>query len=470
MTSAPGDGLLGFGALPLVGQGGRVIFSDISRDLLEPYRTLAGEMGVLVKAKGRAFDAFRCVLRRGGRFSHGRRVPRRRGSRGGGRTVPAAVGGAGGTRPRFLERATMPRVRDILAIGTLPAGPLSSLTDVPGVRVGHASLRGGRLRTGVTAVIPHGGPLYRAPVPAAAAVLNGYGKSVGLMQIGELGTLETPVLLTSTLNVPRVADALVSWMLEQEAAIGDTDTVNPVVLECFDGYLSDARARAVGEVEVRTALAEATTGPVPVGCVGAGVGMRCLGFKSGVGMASRIAGASGYVVGVLAVPNFGFAGDLTVAGVPVGRALAAAAQPPERGSCVFVVATDAPAGPGLLRRMAWRCFLGMARTGAISGVTSGDLAVAFAVPPARPDGAASRRSLAGDREDRDAVNLVFRALVECAEEAILDALFAAETTEGRDDRTLPALPVGETVALLRRHGAPGLRPAAAAGDSRTPAS
>ncbi len=340
----------------------------------------------------------------------------------------------------------MPRVRDYLSVGILPPGPLNAITDVADVRVGHASLREGNLRTGVTAVLPHAGNLYREKVTAASAVLNGYGKSVGLMQIDELGTLETPVLLTSTLNVPRAADALISYMFTQDPVIGVTETVNAVVLECFDGHLNDARVRAVGEAEAIAAVTGAREGPVETGCVGAGVGMRCLGFKSGVGTASRVLLGTGYRLGVLAVPNFGFAGDLIVAGVPVGRELPAPGQPPERGSCVFVVATDAPLDALALRRVAWRCFLGMARTGAISGVTSGDLAVAFST---------TRKAAS---QTRDVMNPLFRAAVEAAEEAILDALFAGETTAGRDGHTVPALPIPETIALLRRHQVTGLRP------------
>lgn len=334
----------------------------------------------------------------------------------------------------------MPRARDFLSLGILPPGPLNAITDIPGVRVGHVSLSRDTLRTGVTAVLPHGGNLYRDKVTGASAVLNGYGKSVGLMQVDELGTVETPILLTSTLNVPRVADALITYMLEQDDHIGVSETVNPVVLECFDGHLNDARARGVGEVEVLEAIRSARQGPVEVGCVGAGCGMRCLGFKSGVGTASRLLDESGYRLGVLALPNFGFAGDLVIAGVPVGRALAEAGQPPERGSCIFVAATDAPLSATDLRRIAWRCFLGMARTGGISGQTSGDLTVAFTTNPRQ------------ERQAREVMNLLFRAAVEGAEEAIIDALFAAETTTGRDGHTMPALPIHETLALLQKAG------------------
>jgi len=335
----------------------------------------------------------------------------------------------------------MPRVREVVALGTLPPGPLNAITDVAGVLVGHASIRGDRLATGVTAVLPHGRNLYQEKVTAAVAVLNGYGKSLGLMQIEELGTMETPVLITSTLNVPRAADALLTYMMAQDPVIGVAETVNPVVLECFDGYLNDARARAVGEGEVLQALRSARGGPVEEGGVGAGVGMRCQGFKSGVGTASRLIDPPGYLLGVLAVPNFGFPGDLVVAGVPVGRELQAVAQPGERGSCVFVVAVDAPLSAVDLRRIAWRCFLGMARTGAISGQTSGDLAVAFTTHPAQ------------ERQDRAVMNGLFRAAAEASEEAILNALFTAQPLTGRDGHEMPALPIPKVREILRRHGA-----------------
>ena len=364
----------------------------------------------------------------------------------------------------------MPRVRQFLNIGLLPPGAVNAITDIAGVRVGHASIRRGDLKTGVTAVLPHSGNIFREKVTAGCAVFNGYGKSVGLLQIDELGTLETPILLTGTLNVPRVADALISYMLTLDDAIGVNETVNPVVLECFDGFLSDARARHIGEAEVFEAIRSARHGPVQEGCVGAGVGMRCQGYKSGVGTASRVIDPPGYTLGVLVLPNFGFPGDLLITGVPVGRELAAVGQPSEsrsnspdvatsdrsresdefardeRGSCVFVVATDAPLASIDLRRIAWRCFLGMARTGAISGQSSGDLAVAFTTNSQQ------------ERQDRTMMNALFRATVEAAEEAILNALFMAETTEGRDGHVMPSLPIPETLMILKRHGVPVRQP------------
>lgn len=351
--------------------------------------------------------------------------------------MPVPLAGASNSPTNGIRTV---RVREYFSLGVLPSGQLNAITDVAGVRVGHASLRSHSLQTGVTAVLPHGRSLYREKPTAACAVLNGYGKSIGLMQIEELGTIETPILVTSTLNVSRVADALISYMLAQDEKIGTEETVNPVVLECFDGYLNDARARAVGESEVISAIRSAREGPVQEGCVGAGTGMRCQGYKSGVGTASRLVPAAAYTVGVVAVPNFGFPGDLVIAGVPVGRALSAVGQPSERGSCVFAVGTDAPLSSLDLRRLAWRCFLGMARTGAISGQTSGDLAVVFTTNPGQ------------ERQDRTVINGLFRATVEASEESILNALFAAETTHGRDGHIMPSLPIPEVLTILRRHG------------------
>ncbi len=229
---------------------------------------------------------------------------------------------------RESEPGGRPRAREVgIALGALPPGPRNAITDVGGVRVGHATIargsgpliRGvGPVRTGVTAILPHEGDLFAAKVPAAAAVFNGFGKTVGLVQIAELGQLETPVLLTNTLNVGRVADALVGYMIERHPAIGvTTGTVNPVVAECNDGYLNDIGGRHVGEAEVRAALAGARAGAVPEGNVGAGTGMMAYGYAGGIGSASRLAGAdgaagAGYTVGALVLANFGRRRDLLI--------------------------------------------------------------------------------------------------------------------------------------------------------------
>src|SRR5438876_2196318 len=251
-----------------------------------------------------------------------------------------------------------PRLRDIgVAIGTLPTGPLHAITDVEGVRVGQATvIRGDNVRTGVTAILPHGGNLFQQKVPAAVFVGNGFGKIIGTTQIEELGEIETPILLTSTLNVPRVADALLDYML---ALPGNEQvrSINSVVAETNDGTLNDIRSRPVGRDEVFQAIKSASGGPVEEGSVGAGTGTIAFGFKGGIGTSSRRAGP--YTIGVLVQTNFG--GSLTIAGAPVGRELSGAAgsQPAVHGSCVIVIATDAPVEARNLKRIAARAIMGM---------------------------------------------------------------------------------------------------------------
>src|SRR5437773_948959 len=261
---------------------------------------------------------------------------------------------------------TRPRARDLgVVIGTLPPGPLNAITDVAGVRVGHATLvRGDNIRTGVTAILPHGGNLFRERVAAGVFVGNGFGKITGTTQIEELGEIETPILLTSTLNVPRVADALLDYML---ALPGNEDvrSINPVVAETNDGTLNDIRARVAGHDEVFHSLESAAAGPVEEGSVGAGTGTIAFGFKGGIGTSSRRVpkDLGGYTVGALVQTNFG--GQLTIAGAPVGRELAqGSGAQPAGGSCVIVLATDAPVDARNLKRMAARAIMGLARTGA----------------------------------------------------------------------------------------------------------
>src|SRR5579884_3110103 len=257
------------------------------------------------------------------------------------------------------------RARELgILLGTLPPGPTNSLVDVAGVRVGQSTLmrrhsalvRGvGPVRTGVTAILPHEGNMFLSKVPAAAEVFNGFGKTIGLVQLTELGQIETPILLTNTLNVGRVADALVGWMVEQNPAIGvTTTTVNPIVGECNDGFLNDIGGRHVGEAEVRAALSSAAGAPVLEGNVGAGTGMMSYGFAAGIGTASRrlFSVHGGYTLGALVLANFGRRGDVLIGGVPVGRELEKQSQRPaeeraqqqqrqEQGSVIVVLATDA---------------------------------------------------------------------------------------------------------------------------------
>ena len=323
-----------------------------------------------------------------------------------------------------------------MVIGSLPPGPLNAITDVAGVRVGHATLiRGDNVRTGVTAILPHGGNLFQEKVPAAVFVGNGFGKIIGTTQIEELGEIETPILLTSTLNVPRVADALLDYIL---ALPGNEQvrSINAVVAETNDGTLNDIRSRPVGRDEVFQSIKSASAGPVEEGSVGAGTGTIAFGFKGGIGTSSRRAGA--YTIGVLVQTNFG--GSLTIAGAPVGRELRGAPPTPAaHGSCVIVIATDAPVDARNLKRIAARAIMGMARTGAAGSNGSGDYAIAFST--AR--GAAPVAN--------DAMSPLFLATIEATEEAIINSLLRATTVAG-NGHTAEALPLDATKEILRRHG------------------
>jgi D-aminopeptidase len=327
-----------------------------------------------------------------------------------------------------------PRARDIgLQIGVLSPGPLNAITDVAGVAVGHATLiRGENVRTGVTAVLPHRGNLFREKVPGAVFVGNGFGKLAGSTQVNELGEIETPILLTSTLNVPRVADALIDYML---ALTGNEDvqSVNPLVAETNDGRLNDIRGRHAGREEVFAAIRNARSGPVEEGSVGAGTGTVAFGFKGGIGTSSRRAGR--YTVGVLVQSNFG--GDLMIAGVPVGRELARDSKDPGNGSIIIVIATDAPADARNLHRMAARAMMGLARTGSSAANGSGDYAIAFSTSRNEPAALAN-----------DAMSPLFLAVIEATEEAILNSMAAAGDVIGYRGHARQSLPT-----YLKRAGA-----------------
>ncbi|MCA9861630.1 MAG: P1 family peptidase [Thermomicrobiales bacterium] len=361
------------------------------------------------------------------------------------------------------ESPSRPRVRELgLQPGELEPGPLNAITDVAGVRVGQTTvwwgdgpLRPGHgpARTGVTAVLPHPGNLFQAKVPAAFHVINGFGKSIGGDQITELGTIETPIALTSTLAVGRVADALISHAIRENPGIGiSTSTVNPVVGECNDGWLNDIQGRHVTEQDVLAAIDGATAGPVAEGAVGAGTGMRSYGFKAGIGTASRLTPdqLGGWTVGVLVLANFGAAGQLVVDGAHVGRALdAERGRQPEQGSIVTVVATDAPLLDRGLGRLARRVALGLARTGSTGGHGSGEVAIAFStapglrVPHEPPRPLLLREILADDDRGNHPgqIDALFQAVVEATEEAVLNSLFRAKTVTGRDGNTSHALPL-----------------------------
>jgi D-aminopeptidase len=336
------------------------------------------------------------------------------------------------------EPPARPRAADIgLVVGTLFPGPLDAITDVAGVRVGHATLvRGDSVRTGVTVILPHPGNLFREKAPGAVAVGNGFGKLAGSTQVNELGEIETPVALTSTLNVPRVADALLDYML---ALPGNEQvrSINPLVAETNDGYLNDIRGRHVGRTEVFQAIENARGGPVEEGAVGAGAGTVAFGFKGGIGTASRKAG--GYIVGVLVQTNFG--GDLRMNGAPVGRELAKSGPNSGDGSCVMVVATDAPVDARNLRRIAARTMFGLARTGSSGANGSGDYGIAFST-------ARNPAKLLSN----DEMSPLFLAVIEATEEAIYNSLLKAVDVTS-NNHTVRALPIDRTVEVLRKYGA-----------------
>jgi D-aminopeptidase len=327
-------------------------------------------------------------------------------------------------------------------IGEMPQGDTNTIADVPGVRVGHATLAEGAVQTGVTAIRFHDGDHFRDKLPAASAVLNGFGKSVGLVQVDELGQIETPVLLTNTLSVGTAATALIRRAIAENPEIGRrTSTVNPVVFECNDGFLNDIQGLHVTEAHALAAL-DACTGAFARGAVGAGRGMSAYGFKGGIGTASRrlrLDDAS-FHLGALVLANFGRLPDLAIGGDQVGRRLAAAAAnaPPERGSVIVVLATDVPLEHRQLRRVAMRAVVGLVRTGSYLGHGSGD--IALAVSTAEPLRHGERRDLLPRRMlNENRIDMLFRAAAEATEDAVIDALFCAEDVVGRDGNRRAAL-------------------------------
>ena len=360
-----------------------------------------------------------------------------------------------------------PRARDVgIVVGDLKPGSKNSICDVKGVLVGHCTLIRGRgklvpgkgpVRTGVTVVMPHKGNLFKEKVRAACCVINGFGKPVGLIQVEELGVLETPIALTNTLNVGIVADALIEYMLELNEDIGvTTGTVNPVVLECNDGYLNDIRGRHVKREHVFEAIKRVKS-DVEEGCVGAGTGMRAFEWKSGIGTSSRKLPnkLGGYTVGVLVLSNFGKMEDFRVLGVPVGKELAKRYKRASRvsnseGSIVVIVATDAPLNSRQLKRLGRRACHGIARTGGFSYHGSGDFVVAFSTEN-RVSHYYEGVSLTEEVVREELLSLLFKAVVEATEEAVLNSLFKSVTMDGRDFHVVHAIPVDEVLDMLREH-------------------
>lgn len=349
-----------------------------------------------------------------------------------------------------------------MVVGVLPTGPLNAITDVAGVAVGQTTVReGDSVRTGVTAVVPHPGNVFRAKVPAAIVVGNGFGKLAGVTQVRELGEIETPILLTCTLCVWRAADAMVAWLLAQDG-MEDVRSINPVVGETNDGHLSDIRARPIRPEHVVSALESASGGPVAEGSVGAGTGTRAFGWKGGIGTSSRLlpVNLGGWTVGVLVQTNFG--GILTINGAPVGRELGQysfqgaleRAEPDTDGgdgSIMIVVATDAPLTSRSLERLAHRALAGLARTGSIMSNGSGDYVVAFSTADSVRRGPGLDPRPIEDLPN-DAMSPLFQAAAEATEEAIYNSLFKATTVTGHRG-TAEALPLEETLRVLREYNA-----------------
>ena len=355
------------------------------------------------------------------------------------------------------------RLRDLgVAVGTLPAGPLNAITDVPGVAVGHSTISwggpelpsgSGPARTGVTAIFPHGGGIWHDRVVAGAFAANGVGELIGISAIREWGLIETPVLLTNSQSAGAVYDATVRWMMDSNPLAGIEDAVMPAVGECDDGFLNDLRGMHVKEEHVREALDGASAGPVAEGCVGAGTGMSCYDFKAGIGTSSRLVEAHGhhYTVGVLALANFGVRHRLQVDGVPVGREITDLMPVENRqGSCIVVLATDAPLSARQCERMAKRCALGLALTGSYASDGSGEIMVAFSTVRRAPRESAELRTVVSVANDH--MHELFEAAVDATAESVVNSICAARTTVGRAGNSAFALPLDRLVDVMRSHG------------------
>lgn len=359
--------------------------------------------------------------------------------------------------------ANRPRLRETgITVGTMQPGAQNAITDVPDVRVGHVTLNQGdgaeAVRTGVSIVLPHGGNMFREKVPASVFVLNGFGKCFGQEQIDELGVIESPIALTATMNVGIVADGLIEHAIRHNPDCGvTTSTVNPVVNECSDAYLNTQHGRHVRQHHVLEAIKQATAGFVDEGNVGAGTGMSLFGFKGGIGTASRKvpAEAGGFTVGALILGNCGTREQLRIDGVPVGRQLVDWSPDPEvedTGSIIILIGTDAPMFDRTLNRLARRAAMGLARTGSIAAHGSGDYILAFSNANRIPHDD-DRTTFTAEHvvETGEVINWLFQATIEATEEAILNALFAAETMTGRDGHVRYGLPIEKVAKIVRRY-------------------
>lgn len=345
-----------------------------------------------------------------------------------------------------------------IKFGILNPGKNNAITDVPGVMVGHVTLtEGDSINTGVTAILPHPGNIFQSKVPAAIYIGNGFGKITGYTQVEELGTIETPIILTNTLSVPIAADALIDYTLSFPEN-KNVMSVNPVVGETNDAGLNQIQKRVITREHVIEAIRNAATGPVKEGNVGAGTGTVCFGFKGGIGTSSRILPGpmGGYIVGVLVQTNFG--GILQINGVPVGIELGKhkfsriREEYKEDGSCMVVVVTDAPLDPRNLKRLAARAISGIARTGGMTSNSSGDFVIAVSTAEMNRIPYITKQKLQEVKLLRnEEMDILFQAVIEATEEAIINSLFAAETTTGRYKFRIEALPVEKTIEIMKKY-------------------
>ncbi|MEO6906229.1 MAG: P1 family peptidase [Ginsengibacter sp.] len=362
------------------------------------------------------------------------------------------------TLPTFLNAQDLKRARDYgVKIGVLPTGKLNAITDVPGVKVGQTTLiEGDSIRTGVTAILPYDGNIFQQKVPATIFVGNGFGKLAGSTQVNELGNLETPIILTNTLNVSTALEALINYTLKEKGN-EEVRSVNAVVGETNDGYLNDIRGRHVTAKDVLSAINNAKGGAIEEGNVGAGTGTVCFGFKGGIGTASRKLPESlgGFTIGVLVQTNFG--GVLQIDGVPVGEELGKFSFSRELikkadGSCMIVVATNAPLDHRNLMRLAQRAILGMGKTGGIESNGSGDYVIAFSTADSlRVPYNESQKILNNSLLSNDAMTPLFMATIEATEEAIINSLFAAKTMSGVDGHIVESLPLDKVIPILKKY-------------------
>lgn len=324
--------------------------------------------------------------------------------------------------------------------GVLPKGCRNLITDVPGVLVGQVTLSGEKMETGVTAILPHGGNLFRSKVPAAVHVINGFGKSTGLMQVEEMGNIESPILLTNTFSVSAAIDGALTWLMDQNPEIGDTTgTANPLVMECNDGTINHIRMRHVTEEHALQAIRSASA-DFEEGAVGGGRGMRCYGLKGGIGSASRVVtiGDETYTVGALLMTNFGAKADLMVCGEPIGRQIASGEREIDKGSVIIILATDAPLSCRQLGRCARRAQNGLARTGSHTGNGSGEVVAMFStqnqIPHFPEEPVMDVHCLHDDKLEK-----LFLAVTECVEESVISSLLHAETMVDRRGNTVYSL-------------------------------